>query len=246
MRRALLAALIVFAASAQYVSADEGWVITRFAADITIRKDASLHIVEAIDVDFGTLERHGIFRNIPVRYQYDDTHLRAYRLEVRSVTDAAGRRLTFETSDQGADRVIKIGDADKNVTGVQTYRITYDVSGAMNALSDHDELFWNVNGAAWPVATRTVSAVVHSDGGVTRATCFQGRSGSRDPCRATSSASEASFATTRAMSSGEQLTIVTALAKGTVTEPRPILERDTSDPLTYFELQPTWLGLAAF
>ena len=97
--------------------ADEGWVIQRFASDITIQNDASLRIVEAIDVDFGAQQKHGIFRNIAVRYRWDDTHLRVYRLEVRSVTDAAEKPIRFALSDAGADKVIKIGDPDRTVSG---------------------------------------------------------------------------------------------------------------------------------
>ncbi|TMF65538.1 MAG: DUF2207 domain-containing protein, partial [Chloroflexi bacterium] len=119
MRRAMALAVglvafwLAFATSA---SADEGWVILRFASDITIQNDASLHIVEAIDVDFGAQQKHGIFRNIPVRYRWDDTHLRVYRLEVRSVTDAAEKPIRFALSDSGGDKVIKIGDPDRTVS----------------------------------------------------------------------------------------------------------------------------------
>ena len=70
MSRAVIVAvgIILFAFSfATPALADEGWVIERFAADITIDKDGSLHIVEAIDANFGGLQKHGIFRTIPVR-----------------------------------------------------------------------------------------------------------------------------------------------------------------------------------
>jgi uncharacterized membrane protein YgcG len=241
-----LALALLAIAFATPALADEGWVIQRFASDITVQKDASLHIVEAIDVDFGAQQKHGIFRNIPVRYRSDDTHLRVYRLEVRSVTDAAGKALRFAITDDGADKVIKIGDADRVVSGVQTYRITYDVFGAMNAFSDHDEVFWNVNGGKWDVRAQAVTATVHAAGGLQRATCFQGPADSQDPCRSSTTATLAIFAATRAFLPKEQLTIVTALAKGTVTEPTPIVVADSSNVLAYFEVQPAMLALAAF
>ena len=244
---AVAVALALFAiAFAMQASADEGWVIQRFASDITIQKDASLHITEAIDVDFGAQQKHGIFRNIPVRYRWDDTHLRVYRLEVRSVTDGAGKPIRFATSDEGADKVIKIGDPDRLVTGAQTYRITYDVFGAMNAFNDHDEVFWNVNGSKWDVRALAVTAAVHVAGGLQRVTCFQGRTGSQEVCRSSTTGTQADFAATRAFLPNEQLTIVTAIAKGTVTEPAPIIETDSSNILAYFEPQPATLALAAF
>jgi uncharacterized membrane protein YgcG len=228
------------------VFADEGWAIQRFAADITIQKDASLHIVEAIDVDFGAQQKHGIFRKIPVRYTWDATHLRIYRLEIRSLTDATGKPLRFATSDEGGSKVIKIGDPDRLVTGPQTYRITYDVFGAMNAFSDHDELFWNVNGGQWDVRAQGVTATVHIADGLQRVTCFQGPTGSQEACRSSATATDAEFATTRALLPTEQLTIVTAVAKAAVAEPAPIIVGDSSNPVAYVEPQPAALALAAF
>ena len=226
--------------------ADEGWVIQRFASDITIQDDSSLHIVEAIDVDFGPQQKHGIFRSVPVRYRWDDTHLRVYRLEVRSVTDAAEEPIRYALSDAGADKVIKIGDPDRTVSGRQTYRITYDVFGAMNAFADHDELFWNVNGGSWDVRAQAVTAVVHAPAALQRVTCYQGAAGSDEACRVTTTATGAEFAATRAFPPRGQLTIVAAIAKGVVAEPTPIIARDTENVLGYFELQPLWLALAAF
>ena len=136
--------------------ADEGWVIQRFASDITIQRDNSLHIVETIDVDFRGLQKHGIFRTIPVRYEWDETHVRLYRLTVGSVTDGGGRAVPYDVTEGGPNTVIKIGDPDVTVSGSRTYRLTYDVAGAMNAFPDHDELFWNVNGGTWPVPTAEI------------------------------------------------------------------------------------------
>jgi uncharacterized membrane protein len=247
-RRLLIAGLAVLAlalASAPAL-ADEGWVIQRFAADITIRKDASLHIVEAIDVDFGGLQKHGIFRTIPVRYQWDDTHIRVYRLDVRSVTDAGGKSIRYELNDQGASKVIKIGDPDRTVSGRQAYRITYDVSGAMNAFADHDELFWNVNGGSWDVRAQAVSATVHAPAAFQQTACYQGAAGSDEACRITTAATGAEFAATRPFAPRGQLTIVAALAKGVVAEPAPIVVRDSGNVLAYFEPRPEWLALSAF
>ena len=220
-------------------------MIERFAADITIDKNGSLHIVEAIDANFGGLQKHGILRTIPVRYQWDDTHLRVYRLQVRSVTDGSEKGLRYETSDQGGSKVIKIGDPNRTVSGRQTYRITYDVAGAMNAFPDHDELFWNVNGGLWDVRAQAVTATVHAPAAPQQATCYQGASGSDEACRFTITSSGAEFAATRPLAPRGQLTIVAALAKGVIAEPKPIITRDGDNLLAYFEPQPLWLALAA-
>jgi uncharacterized membrane protein YgcG len=240
---AVAAVLLLFAAPA---AADEGWVIDRFVADIEIQRDGTLNITESIDVDFlGLRDRHGIFRVIPVRYQWDadPKMLRVYDVDVRSVRDATGRSLTYETSEgAGPNLSIRIGDADRIVTGKQTYRINYTVRGALNAFADHDELFWNVNGGDWDVPMRIVTATVHSAfDAFTSVACYEGPRGSTKACRSEFSPRQAAF-TTSALSIGDQLTVVTALRKGAVTAPVPILQRREREIGEYFEATPLTVG----
>ncbi|MDP9265619.1 MAG: DUF2207 domain-containing protein [Chloroflexota bacterium] len=235
---------VALLAFAQRAAADEGWVIERFHADIAIQQTGELLIGEAIDVDFGTLEKHGIFRDIPVRYEYDAKNDRVYRLTVVSVTDASGKAWKYERSQEGALEIIKIGDPDKTIGGRQTYRITYRVGGALNAFEDHDELFWNVNGADWPVPMRAVSATVRLPGGIVRSACFEGYSGSAEACRVSATGESADYAATRPFQTGEQLTIVTGLRKGAVAAPTPLLRAKPREFLEYFELAPPTVGAA--
>ena len=66
---ALLLALAVPAA------AESGWVIDSFHAEIAIRPSGDLSVLEAIDVNFGGLQKHGILRIIPTRYRFYDTQI---------------------------------------------------------------------------------------------------------------------------------------------------------------------------
>ncbi len=251
---------VALQALAQPAAADEGWVIERFHADVAILPTGELVINEVIDVDFGSLEKHGIYRDIPVRYEYDAKNDRVYRLTVVSVTDGSGKAWKYERSQEGAQEIIKIGDADKTISGRQSYRIAYRVEGALNAFDDHDELFWNVNGADWPVPMRAVSATVRLPGGIVRTACFQGFSGSTEACRITGTGDStdnnatrpvrpgdgADYAATRPLGTGEQLTIVTGLRKGTVAAPVPLLRAKPREFLQYFELAQPTLGAALF
>jgi uncharacterized membrane protein YgcG len=243
---ALLGAVAVVLLFAAPAAADDGWVIDRFVADIEIQRDGTLNITESIDVDFLSLQdRHGIFRVIPVRYQWDadPKMLRVYDLDVRSVRDATGRSLAYETSEgNGPNLSIRIGHADRIVTGKQAYRINYTVRGALNPFADHDELFWNVNGGDWDVPMRVVTATVHSAfDAFTSVTCFEGPRGSTRACRSEFSPRQAAF-TTSALPAGDQLTIVTALRKGAVTEPVPMLQRRDREIEEYFEATPFTVG----
>ncbi|MDP9321425.1 MAG: DUF2207 domain-containing protein [Chloroflexota bacterium] len=240
---AVLAVLVLAAAPA---SADTGWTIDAFRADIAIRADGSLAILESIDVDFDGLQKHGIFRDIPRRYRYDDTHDRLYRLSVQSVTDAAGRSITYQVSTGDTMTEIKIGDPNRTVSGKQTYRIRYTVDGALNAFSDRDELYWNVNGAGWTVPTAILAVSVTAPAGaIQKVTCFEGPAGSTAPCKPANTADRADFVATRSLAAGEQLTIVTAIRPGAVAVADPTLVTRPRGFADYFSTAPLALGVAA-
>ena len=233
-------------AAARPVIADEGWVITSFASDIAIAPDSKLTITEDIRVDFGAQQHHGIFRTIPLRYRYDDSHDRYYDLTVISVTDGNSPQMYRATVDAD-NEVIKIGDPGVMVSGAQRYVITYSVVGAMNSFRDHDELFWNIDGGLWPVPKQSVTATVHVPAGsFQKAACYQGTPGSTEACTSEAGGNVIHFATTRTLQSGEEMSAAVALKKGAVNVPPPMLEgRLRQFPQDAFDLNPLTIGVSA-
>jgi uncharacterized membrane protein YgcG len=242
---AAFAAALAIGLSGPAVQADEGWVITSFHSQIAIANDSALTVQEDIQVDFGAQQKHGIFRTIPLRYRYDDTHDRYYALEVVAVTDGV-KPITHTDSIDNDNYVIKIGDPNFLVTGANRYVITYKVAGVLNAFADHDELFWNVDGALWPVPKQAVTAIVNvPPNSFQKAACYQGPTGSRETCASASSDSMVSFNSTRELGSGEQMSIVVALNKGAVNVPPPMLEgRKRQFPQDAFDINPLTVGLS--
>ncbi|MDE3096555.1 MAG: DUF2207 domain-containing protein [Chloroflexota bacterium] len=225
---AVLVAALALCGSRGALAQQQGWAIDTFHADIAVRHDTSLLITETIGVDFGALPKHGIFREIPVAYAYDATHTRTYGLDVLSVTDAAGTPWPYTAGRSGPNVRIRIGDPGRTVTGRQTYRITYRVRNAMNPFPDHDELYWNVTGALWPVPIARASATVTlAGGGFERARCFEGVTGSTEGCRAGiyDHTTHILYGASRPLSPDEQLTIVAAVKKGVLAAPVVRLER---------------------
>lgn len=214
---------------------DTGWTIERFHAAIAIQPDAAMLVTESIEVDFGTLQRHGIFREVPVRYAYNKEYERVYNLRVLSVENGGGQPWPYEVERNGANTRIRVGDPDRTISGRQTYEITYRVENALNAFETHDELFWNVNGAGWPVPTLRTSATVTLPGGLEQGACFQGYAGSTEPCRMTLTTDVHEYAATEQLQPGQQLTIVAGIRKGAIAEPRVELERKPRDPSRFFE-----------
>jgi predicted membrane protein DUF2207 len=243
--RVLAALGLVVALASPAAGADTGWTIESFHADIAIRADGSLAITETIAVDFDGLAKHGIFRVIPTRYTYDSGHDRLYDLRFTSVTDAGGARVPYEVSTVPAGTEAKIGDANRTVSGKQTYRVAYTVVGALNRFDDHDELYWNVNGADWEVPTLAASATVTAPGGaIIRTSCFQGR-GSSEGCRPAGAGDRTDFTATRPLAPGEQLTIVAGLRPGAVSVAPPTLVGRQRTFLDFFTPTPVTVGLAA-
>jgi uncharacterized membrane protein YgcG len=241
---AMIAAASALGASGTVAHADEGWVITSFQSDINIASDSTLTVKEDIRVDFGTLQKHGIFRTIPLRYRYDDSHDRYYNLNVMSVTDGT-KPVDFAVSAASDNEVIKIGNPSVPVSGKQRYVITYTVAGAMNSFSDHDELFWNVDGALWPVPKLGVGATVHLPStAFQKAACYQGPPGSRETCNHVDGSDLVSFSSTRQLGSGEEMSGVVALSKGAVNVPAPFLEdRARTSFSDWFVISPLTVGL---
>ena len=239
-----LAAAWLIVATAFAGLADEGWVITSFHSDITIATDSTLTVVEDIRVDFGSQSKHGIFRTIPLRYRFDDKRDRYYLLVVQSVTDGT-RPLPYDDSVSSDNEVIKIGDPNRLVSGSQRYVITYTVTGVMNSFPDHDELFWNVDGAIWPVPKSEVTATVHLPAGSLKdSVCYQGQPGSTEACTHTDGSASADFSSTRPLGSGEEMSVVVALKPGAVTVPPPLLEgRQRQFPQDAFDLNPLTVTL---
>lgn len=231
----VVALLAVTALLPAAVAADEGWAITRFDTTIDIAADGSMHVVEQIDVDFRDLEKHGIFRDIPVEYQWekDKSKVRVIDVVPQGVTDATGQAIPYSASRIGAYLELRIGDANRTVSGRNTYRISYRVSGALNPFADHDELFWNVTGNNWPVEIDEASAVVTEPGApVSRVACYQGPTGSTESC-ATSAAdgSRATFAVDGVLDPGDGMTVVVGLPKGAVRVAAPVLAAPSAGSL---------------
>jgi len=116
--------------------------IKTFQSEIIINKDGTIDVKESIVYDFSTLNKHGIYRDIPFIKTNQDGKKFELGLDNVSVVDENGRSYKFVKSwiDEKILR-LKIGDANRYVTGEHQYIISYKVSGALTYYSDHDELY---------------------------------------------------------------------------------------------------------
>lgn len=224
---------------------DTGWVIERMDVRMEIARSGTVTTREAIDVDFRNLSRRGIFRDIDDRFNYDATHTRRFDIGLISVTDEQGESRRVREEREGRAIRFRIGDPDRTITGRQSYRLNYTIGGALNGFDTHDELYWNVTGARWPVPIESASVVVRAPAGsIERVECYQGRRGSTNRCDARFTPDEATFTSTRTLEPGEQVTVVVGLKKGAVEEPQPRLVAKPRDITGWFETTPDVVAIA--
>ena len=196
--------------------------ISNFHSNIYIKQDGSILVQENIEYDFGRALRHGIYRDIPYKYNYGYKNYNT-RLDVESVTDPNGSPYTYEVSKSGSWANIKIGDPEKKITGTHTYVIEYKVRGAIAFFEDHDELYWNVTGDEWRIPILSAGATVffdeEIDSGVIAA-CYTGPSGSTSQdCNYEIKNTGVDFKSLQTLYGGEGITVIVGLPKGIIEEP---------------------------
>jgi hypothetical protein len=132
--------------------------IDLFDAEVELGADGTLSVMERITVTFST-PHHGIEREIPVSYRVPSTgasttigfRLGEVLLDGDAVPLLARRR--------GRYQYLRIGDADRTITGTHTYSIAYDVDRVILFHEDYLQLYWNVTGNEWriPIIRATAS-----------------------------------------------------------------------------------------
>ena len=243
---------------------DTGWRVTAFRSDITVLENGDVSFVEAIDADFGTSAKHGIFRDIITRQTCGDLagtatppagdgpltvcpdgSDRVYPITIEGVTDASGAQVPYGVSEDGAATRIKIGDPDRLVSGKQSYRVRYTLRGALNAFEGHDEFFWNATGNAWTVPLEgVVVTVTLPPRAAAFEACYQGYK-SNAACKSASQGNTVTYAATRTLFPNEELTIVAGWQKGIV-RVQPAITRDRvsiDDFFTFDVIEWTGLGI---
>ncbi len=201
--------------------------IRSFDSNIIINKDGTIDVRETIAYDFDTLQKHGIYRDIDFIKTNQEGKKFQLDFENFSVEDENGNNYNFTTStiDEKSIR-LKIGDANRFVTRIKNYVISYKVSGALTYFSDHDELYWNVNGNRWTVPTFVLTSEVSTPPGIkkedVKSVCYTGAYGSKESLCSTEllyqsdSTKIVTKNNNRVLASGEGMSIVISFPKNIV------------------------------
>lgn len=201
----------------------EDYTINKFHAEVLVNDDSSMLVKETIAVQFHT-SRHGIYREIPYRYEDERGNRIKTPLTVISVADESGKNRPYKTTRKRNIINIRIGDPAEYVSGENTYEITYKVENAVLFFEDHDELYWNVTGNYWWSPIKEASAhVVLTAKNRSRnlwAACYTGGLGSKEAaCRYETAGNIGDYFAVRSLNPKEGLTIAFGWDKGLVSPP---------------------------
>ncbi len=226
---AVFAAFAVAVFGLGHVARAAAETVQSFNSQIAVAHDGTLSVAETIVYDFGSDQRHGIFRDIPL----SSPNGPGLQVTVTGVGDGAGGTYPYTTSVSGNSLEVKIGDPNTLVSGVKTYVVDYVVKNAVREFSDHDEVYWNVTGNGWNVPLNDVTASVvlpEQIAGLT-ATCYTGAAGSTaKDCSYAESGSAMTYAATRPLGAGEGLSVVLGIPFGYLTLPATAAAPTASAP----------------
>lgn len=197
--------------------------------------DGTLFVTETFQWDFGARNGLGFYRTLITRMGYgpDTSKARVYEYSGFSVYSPSGAPAEVWVENETYNEIrLAVGAPDGSSDtrrGVQTYVLTYEVAGTINAVrgqegvQDQDELFYNVFNDA-PIRVETVRVEARGPAQVVDVACYQGGFGDATPCDAYSYSGAQAFFGAGSLNAGEGLTIMAAFPAGTFARPGPILE----------------------
>lgn len=155
--------LFVFYLSIMNVGAVEigvydGYKIDAYDVNIDVQENNTFVITENIKANFIS-SKHGIVRRIPLKNKVKrvdgSSSLNSVKLTDLNVN------ANYKVSKSSGYQVIKIGDADKTLTGLVDYKISYKYNLGKDPLKDADELYYNIIGDEWDTSISNVTFTIN-------------------------------------------------------------------------------------
>jgi hypothetical protein len=186
------AGLVVGGAAALGAAAGDGERVTGMWAGAEIARDGGARIVEAIDYDFGSQARHGIFRDVP-----------GLRPDAPVRVSSATAPDDVELSGSSLQTRIRIGDPARTVTGRHRYTVAYPLEG----VAPDGRLAWDAVGTSWPVEVAGVEVHAVAPYELVAPRCVHGAGGADNPCGVTQPEPGHLVARVDALPAGEGVTL---------------------------------------
>ncbi len=147
----------------QPVSAEtEAFVIDHFEVEMNVQENGLIDVVESLDVTFSE-RRHGLYFDLPTTYQMQFT-LDGQEINRRyhfPISNIKVKDHPYEVESQTNGKRIKIGDADKYVSGAVNYTISYQIKTMDLGLKGKQMLYVNLISGKWNTDIKTSSFIIH-------------------------------------------------------------------------------------
>jgi len=187
-------------------------------------------VVEVIDYDFGSNQRHGLLRQLP-----DVPTSTPFTVESPTAPDQ------FQVLPWWLGTELRVGDPNSTISNRHRYTLTYPHSG----LVEGDRIGWNAVGDGWTVTIREVEIHVTADRELLDLECDTGSTGTTGGCTAESVGPGHVIVRHDQVDSGEFLTVWATLGgpvgPGLVAVPTG----PAPDPGAGWKAPPVIAGLAA-
>lgn len=143
--------------SEMYEYRSNDYVIDRYHVNIFVNEDNTLDITETITAYFN-VSKHGIYRTIPLRNTV--TRLDGTSSKNRTQVTNVSVDQEYTTSRENGNYKIKIGSAERTVTGEQIYKINYTYNLGEDPEKEYDEFYYNIIGDEWDTVIGNVSFTI--------------------------------------------------------------------------------------
>ncbi len=153
-KKSLVFFCLLICLSCLNVKAYEDYTIDKYDIDIKVNEDNTFDIKETIDANFN-IPKHGIFRTIPLKNEVIREDGSSYKNKAKITNVKVNEE--FSTSRENGNYVIKIGSADRTLTGLKEYEINYHYNIGNDKSKEFDELYYNLIGTNWDTTISNIT-----------------------------------------------------------------------------------------
>jgi uncharacterized membrane protein YgcG len=193
--------------------------VTAYHTTAEVHPDGTVDVVESITYDFDTNTSPGIYRSIPVTLDKNLFRERVVEIRDLEVSSPTGAETRLDSAGmEGDEYVVLVGLEDEpstHVTGEHTYELSYTLEGALLALDDHDEFYWDFVGPDWDVPKEDVSVRVTAPQ-IIDVSCYQGAERGNSPCAQAEYSGETAQAGQPRLAATDGMTVAVSMTKGAV------------------------------
>ncbi len=181
--------------------------VSVFESSMTLLEDGRLFVREDIFYDFGTFDRHGIYRYIPTTMNIGGALRATLGIEILPIAKDGTAEQVAKSIEKG-NVFLKIGDPNVTISGLHQYTIPYRVERLLVNEPQGQRLSWNVTGNGWDVSMEEVRFTLDVGRIPDHVTCFTGEVGSvEQACTVSTSGTQVFVHTTRELMAREGVSV---------------------------------------